>query len=204
MFDTLQHKISERLHALKPGQVVVLSDFEDISEAKTTSKILTRLSDLHLVDKLMRGMFFKKTAEVKEPTLREIAEGIARANGWHIAPCGDTALYALGILKNKPTEWTFVSDGTNRSYQIGEQTLVFKHTAARYVSAFSQQTATIVQALKAIGPHITPERLMEELKPILTKIDFKRLAEECKKAPAWIAALLISFCTLYENMNGIL
>lgn len=204
MFESLQKTVKDRLEHLRPGQVVVVSDFEDIAEPKTVSKILTRLQNTKLIEKISRGMFWKKTEDLTSPTIKDIANGIARSNGWHIAPTGDTALYVLGVLKTEPEEWTFVSDGTNRSYQIGEHTLVFKHTAARYVTAFSVQTATLVQAIKAVGPHVTPERMLEELKPILHKIDFKRLAEEGKKAPAWIATLILSFCALYENMNGIL
>ena len=201
MFETLHEQIRTRLEKLLPGQVVVISDFDDIAEPKTVSKILQRLCDSELVHKLTRGMFWKKAPQKEAPSVKELADGIARQNGWHIVPTGETALYVVGLSDEEPEEWAFISDGTNRSYSFGETVLTFRHAAARYVNSLSEKTAALIQALKSLGQNaISPEQLLDAIKRRFDRADFAKLAEEAKKAPAWIASLLIAVCSLYENL----
>lgn len=122
MPESIRSKIVEKISKMPENEVFTASDFSDIAGNKTVSKTLDRICDntKHGVSKLFRGIFWKSGEKVitlhSQPEPVKIAFALARANKWTIAPSGKTAAYIMGITAEKPSEWTFVTDGTYREY----------------------------------------------------------------------------------------
>ena len=62
MSKSIHGKIREKISDMPEGSVFVLSDFSDIADSKTVSKTLTRLCSAGIIDKVMRGVFWKPFA----------------------------------------------------------------------------------------------------------------------------------------------
>ena len=130
--NTLRNKI----RAAKYGSVFVASDFADIAENVKVGICLSRLEEEGLIERIMRGVYYKPEynkmlGDNISPYPDNVAHALARNYGWTIAPCGDTALNLLGLSKQVPSQWVYVSDGDYKKYTYGNTTLNFKRTAKK-------------------------------------------------------------------------
>ena len=178
--------IRKKIETMPQGSVFVISDFDSVAGPKTVSKTLTRLSEDGLIQRVIRGVFWKPPADSDTPSPDLIAHALARSNTWRVAPCGETALHVFGLKKNCPRVWTYITDGTQRDYDIAGTRLVFRHSSGKSLGMMSEKAALLVQVLKAYGrPHLS-EETMAKIRQRLKPTDFKHLLTETKNAPAWI------------------
>ena len=110
----------------------------------------------------------------------------ARNFGWHIIPCGDTALNLLKLSTQVPAVWQYVSDGPYREYAIGNLQLKFKHTSNKDISGQSYKTALITQALKALGKDYIDDTIRNKLSAVLTTEDLSIALAETQHGTVWI------------------
>jgi len=102
--------------------------------------------------------FSKLLDQPLSPDIDQVARALARKFRWHIQPSGATALNFLGLSTQVPARATYLSDGPDRVYQIGNTALVFEHTALKESGVDLKESGLIVQALKSLGQErITPE-----------------------------------------------
>jgi hypothetical protein len=67
------------------------------------------------------------------------------------SPSSATAINLLVLSTQLPARVVYLSDGPDRSYQIGNTTLAFEHTALKEAGFRMRETGLIVQALKSVG-----------------------------------------------------
>lgn len=103
-----------------------------------------------------------------------------------VAPYGDTALNQLGIDTQVPSVIRYVSDGPYRTYEYGPYTIEFRHTANRDVSRLSTVTATVVQALKALGRDGATQEKLDAIASRLSESQLEDLESQTKSATAWV------------------
>lgn len=162
-------QIESRIAAAPSGTAFVASDFLDIADSDAVRKALSRLTESGKLRRIVRGVYdcprySSLLQEYEAPNIEETARAIARNFGWHIAPCGDTALNLLGLSTQVPAVWQYVSDGPYRNYTIGNIQLKFKHTSNKDLSGQSYATALLTQALKALGKHNIDEYVIRKLR----------------------------------------
>lgn len=97
-------QIEDRIQSMPEGTVFITSDFLDLADTQAINKALSRLSVSGTISRIIRGVysrprFSELLHEYVEPSVDQIAKTIARNFGWHIVPCGDTALNLLGLLQ---------------------------------------------------------------------------------------------------------
>ncbi len=179
--------ILEKIRSMPQGAVFSLTDFADVASRKTVSKILGRLADDNVIQKLLNGVFWTPSDDASLPHPNELAEAIAKSNLWSLAPSGDTALFNFGEEVKKPTVWTYVTNGTYRSYVFGNITIKFLHSKENLLNGLSKDSALIVQVLRAYGREsITKDRLRR----IIGKIphgDMEKIREEFKDRCDWVS-----------------
>lgn len=162
-------QIESRIAAAPNGTAFVASDFLDIADSDAVRKALSRLAESGKIRRIIRGVydcprFSRLLQEFEAPNIEETAKAIARNFGWHIAPCGDTALNLLGLSTQIPAVWQYVSDGPYRDYSIGNIQLKFKHTSSTDLSGHSYETALLTQALKALGKQNIDSHVIQKLR----------------------------------------
>lgn len=183
-----QHKqIEECIRSVQPGAVITISDFSHISIPETCSKVLKRLSEKNKIVKVFRGIFWKPDGIHEKPEPDKVAEALARNNRWKAIPCGETVLYLLGLITRIPSKWTYVTDGTYRSYECGDSLIEFRHTTGEMIHSVSEKTALLIQALKAYGKDCISDDLLIAIRRAFKNADASRIIEESKNAADWIA-----------------
>lgn len=180
---TISEIISNRINKLHKGDVITIADFSDVAEPKTISKTLERIHENFGLNKIARGLFWKPNGTHPEPM--KLARAIARANGWVIVPCGETAKHCFGLAE-RPSHWTFVTTGTYRDYNFGDCTISFYHTTGKMLRNISERTALLVEVLKAYGQSHTPEKLHEKISAY-SKAEKEKIIRDTKHITAWIS-----------------
>lgn len=184
-----KHKqIEQRIADMPEGSVFVIFDFSDLAEPKTVSKTMTRLLESGAIQRVMRGVFWKPKSECSSPHPDDVARAIARENVWQLVPCGDTALHIVGLSDDKPNVWTYVTDGTYRSYSYDGKFICFQHSSGKAFRAMSEKTALLVQVIKACGPHMhISDDYIAKIRAFFSKPDEqKQILKESRNAAGWI------------------
>lgn len=193
-------QIRERIDHAEAGTVFIPSDFADIAEATKVNMCLKRLKESGELTSLKRGVYMKPrySALLNQPVPArsdDVAKAMARNFGWTIVPCGDTALNLLGLSTQIPAVWSYVSDGPYRRYTVDGIKLQFKHTDRKSeIIGLSENTALVIQALRAIGKENITQKDLKKLSGKLDESEKSRLLLEGQRAAAWIYEAIKRIC----------
>ena len=175
--------LAKAIKAIPRGVVFSGCDLKiDIGEDSLRQN-LKRLVDGGYIRRVRRGFFerpvySKFLREELGPDMLKTAEGIARRNNWTIAPTGNAALNLLGLSTQVPANWTFVSDGPYRKYDVGGRMLEFRHRANRTITGLSPKTNLVVQALKSLSKEQTTDAVIERIRRNLNDGEKRMLLRE--------------------------
>lgn len=191
--------IKNRIATCDSGTVFVAADFTDITDKKTASVGLSRLEAEGIIRRILRGVYDKPEynhflEEFVAPIPDSVAYALARNFGWTIVPCGDTALNLLGMSTQVPAVWVYVSDGTYKEYSYDKTIIQFKRTTNKEVSKLSYKTALVIQALKALGKENIDEKVIGQLKKLLSAEEKKIMVNEAKAVTSWIYEYIRQIC----------
>ncbi|MDO4839765.1 MAG: DUF6088 family protein [Desulfovibrionaceae bacterium] len=201
--DSVITLILERFRQKRDGEILSAYDFLDLGEYHAVRKALLRLAKAGKIQRVMRGLYYcprycKLIDEYEAPSPDNIAKTLARKYGWTIAPCGATALNQLGLSAQVPAKWSYISDGPYRTFKVGSVTIEFRHTNNREISKISRKTATIIQALKAIGKDNIAEKQLNILKCQLSDNEKAIAIQEAQQATVWVYSLIKQICAKTE------
>ena len=191
----MKHSKYNQLKAIiekqKPGTVMVITDYIDVAQPKTVSKMLTRLEDEGVVERVLRSVYWKPDGLYEAPKPNDVAEALARENSWVLAPSGDTALFLMGLQTEIPPTWTYITSGTYQDYSYGGFRISFTHASRKLYEAMSDKTRLLVQCLKAFGQEHLSEEKMKALLQKCKDWNWKTVLEETKNTTRWISAAVI-------------
>ena len=190
---------------MEPGAVMVITDFIDVAQPKTVSKMLTRLEEDGAVERVLRSVYWKPNGLHEAPKPNDVAEALARENSWVLAPSGDTALFLMGLQTEIPPTWTYITSGTYQDYSYGGFRISFTHTNHKFFTAMSKKTRLLVQCIKAFGHEHLSEEKMKELYRKCRDWNWKSLLEETKHATRWVSAAvnrLFGFAAAENTIKG--
>jgi hypothetical protein len=193
--ENYSNEIEKRITELGAGAVFTASDFSDISNTNVINVTLFRLVKTRTIRRIMHGVydypkysnFLKKYIS---PSPDDVAEAIARKNGWTIVPYGETASNILGLSTQVPAVWKYVSDGPYKKYAYGKIQFEFKRTMNKEISKISYKTALIIQALKAIGQTNVNEKHIRTVAYKLTAEEKENMLSEAKYATRWVYEII--------------
>ena len=110
------------------------------------------------------------------PNIDKVAHAYARKFNWYIQPSGDTALNLLGLSTQVPGRYVYLSNGPNKSYQILNTTLEFKHRSLKESGFKYDVSVIIVQALKTLGKErselFLETAIQKNITPAIAEKDF--------------------------------
>ncbi len=197
--DSIASMMMERIENGSRDSVYIAADFLDLGEYHAVRQALLRLEKAKMIQKIMRGMYYyprysELIQEYEAPSPNKVAEAIARKFNWTIAPSGDTALNMLGLSTQVPANWSYISDGPYHQFQIGNLSIEFKHRNNREISGKSLQTATIIQALKAIGKDNVNESQYDMIRRRLSEDDRTLILNESQQSSMWIYNSIKKIC----------
>jgi len=174
--NNIQERIKNYIEKLPRNKVYSATSFRDFDNYNAVRKALSRLTKEGKLLRVARG--FYKLSEYSEflgeeiaVDPAEVAKAYACANQWTIAPFGDTALNLLGLTTQVPAVYEYVSDG---------RYMVVVLTDGNFI------TATVIEAINAIGKDKIDDSVRERIRRKLTKEELKIVKKEASTSRNWI------------------
>lgn len=196
---SIKDKITERIKIYNNGKVFISNDFLDIASNETVRRTLNRLVKEGNIKRIIDGYYYNPTYstlidEYEAVSMHELALAIARKYNWNIAPYNSTALNVLGLSTQVPSKWIYNSSGPYKKYTVGKSILEFKRVKPGEISNMSLMTATVIQAIRALGEDgITNEKIFK-IREKLSNEEIDNLARESKSTSAWVYEIIRKTC----------
>ena len=148
--------IRQRIASLPKDAVFSATDFTDIGDSDSIRRVFKEMADEGHIVRVRRGVYYKPrfNAQLNRMVPSDadrVAEAIARARGWSIAPSGNHALNRIGLDSQVPAVYSYISTGPYTTIETEFFELRFKHSANKNLIGMSKTTLLVVQALKALG-----------------------------------------------------
>lgn len=179
------------------GEIFFISDFTELGTYEAVRKSLQRLVAEEKIGRVAKGIYLlpkkHKRLGIIYPHAEQIARAIAKRDKARIIATGSTALNLLGLSTQVPLKVVYLTDGSARKIEVGNQTIQFKKTNPKNLSIEHRLTNLITQALKAIGEkNVTPDQI-EKIQNIIIESGERDLIYQClKNAPVWIQKVVVS------------
>ena len=194
-----QNKILSRIYGHGRGWVFSKSDFIDDIKADSIDKALSELAKENKIRRIARGLYeYPRYSELLQqnlsPDMDKVAHAYARKFNWYIQPSGDTALNLLGLSTQVPGRYIYLSNGPNRSYQIVNTTLEFKHRSLKESGFKYDLSAIIVQALKILGKERVTDKTLHIICKQIDNNMCSKILKDTKTATTWIYESIKKMC----------
>ncbi|MGV0997232.1 DUF6088 family protein [Empedobacter falsenii] len=199
MIETSKNKIQKKILKSSFGEIFFLDDFSKYGSSDNIRKVLSRLENEGLVERLTHGIYLKPKKDLLlgkiYPTVDEIAKQIAKRDKARIAPTGVLALYLLGLTTQIPLKAVYLTDGSQREIKIGNRTIQFKKTVPKSFAIKDELLHLIVQAFKKIGQKEITDDFFNQIKPSILHLNEQVIQKQLKYAPVWIQKIINNLYT---------
>jgi hypothetical protein len=201
---SIENKIVARIYGNGRGWAFSQIDFADLGGRSTIDWSLSRLEKRGTIRRLLRGIYYypQESTLLKEQLPVEIprvAQALARKFKWKVEPSGETALNILGVSNQVPSKYVYITNGRNKTYQIQKRELQFKKGMLRETSFKYQESAILVQALRAYGK----ENLnTENLNKFRNAIDLSKSAQilkDTRSVTGWVYQAIQKICAVEDE-----
>ena len=188
-------KVISRIYGHGRGWAFSQSDFTGIASRAVLDATLSRLVKKATIRRVMRGIYeyprySRVLGQPLSPDVDQVAQALARTFVWRIQPDGATAQNLLGLSTQVPARAVYLSDGPNRRYAVGRQSIVFKHTALKEASFKCRESGLVVQALKAWGEKRITPKLLTAIRGKLDPSVRKKILRDTRTATGWVYAAI--------------
>ena len=200
----ISKQIEKKIKALQKGKILFVSDFTTEHNYETARKVLQRLCNKKELIRLSRGIYYlpkqNKMLGVIYPTAEQIAQAIAKRDKARIIPTGSYALHKLGLSKQIPMNVVYLTDGSARKIQVGNQKISFKKTSPKNLAVNNQLSNLIIQGLKELGKNKISNNIKNKLKEIINKSgESQNIKKDIINAPVWIKKIMLQIIKEIQN-----
>ncbi|KAA2245064.1 hypothetical protein F0L74_03630 [Chitinophaga agrisoli] len=205
MHKSIHNEIVNRIKKFRKGTIIFPSTFYGMANTATIRTSLYRLAKDKLIVRLGQGIFLYPKTDPElgtlYPSLEEIANAIADRDQIVIKPTGAAAMQSLGLSTQVPMNIVFLTDGPSRKIKVLNHTITFKKMSPKKLAATGEISARIFLALHEMarnGQLVVTDDVMNNLRELVLKEDSAVLQKDLKRAPAWIADLILKIL-LHQN-----
>lgn len=191
MAATIASKIERRIKKQGEGWVFAAQDFLDLGSRAAVDQTLSRLVREGAIRRVGRGLYdLPRTSALLgalvPPSQERIAEALARKTGSRLQSSGAVAANALGLSTQVPAKIVYLTDGASRKVTVGGQTIELRHAEPRRLAGRASKAATILEALRYLGPTGIDDDELTRLRALLTARDRAALQRSRATAPTWL------------------
>mgnify|MGYP003650411655 CR=1 FL=1 len=189
--NSIENQVVSRVYGNGRGWAFSKIDFVDVGATSAIEQALSRLTRKNTIRRVLRGLYdYPKYSKLLDqamgPDIDQVAQAIARKNGWQIEVSGNTALNLLGLSTQLPGKFVYLNDSGAKTYQIGKQELVFKKSRLKDIGFKHAHTALVVQALRELGQNkISSEqraKIYKHFDPVVGKL----ILRDARYTTSWI------------------
>ena len=193
---TVSKEIENNIKKSKRGKIFFVSDFLQYGNYDAVRKILQRLVTKDILIRISKGIYYypkiDKILGILYPAAEEIAKAIAKRDKAKIIPTGAYAQHLLGLSTQIPMNVVYLTDGSARKIEIGNQTIVFKKTSPKNLRFESKLSSLIIQSIKSLKESNINETVKHKLADIIKQTGEKeKIKKDIKNAPIWIQRIML-------------
>lgn len=180
------------------------SDLLEKFSRSQADNLLLELTKKGKIRRVIRGVYdypkySKFLNQYLSPDIDQVARAIARKINWQIEISGESALNFLGLSTQIEAKYTYLSNGSNKTYDIFGTKLEFKKSNLKYIGFKHKESSLIVQALKALGKDNINNEVIEKIKNQIDKKQCKKILKDTKTTTTWIYETIKKICESVEN-----
>ena len=199
MEKSIENRIVKSISAHGRAWAFSGKDFTRLGSRAAIDIALHRLMEKGTIRRVLRGIYDlpKHGTFLKEPLspdLDAVANALARKFGWRIQVTGASALNLLGLSTQVPGRVVYASDGPDRIFTVGKNTIEFRNTPLKEAGFKLRESSLLVQGLKSLGTEqITPDvtaTIHRWLAPHLRK----RVLRDTQAVTGWVQAAIAQIC----------
>ena len=188
----------------KRGKLFFVSDFLQYGNYDTVRKTLQRLVTKGILIRISKGIYYypkiDKILGILHPTAEEIAKSIAKRDKAKIIPTGAYAQHLLGLSTQIPMNVVYLTDGSARKIEIGNQTIVFKKTSPKNLYFESKLSSLIIQSLKSLKESNVNETVKQKITDIKKQSgEEEKIKKDIKNAPIWVQKIMLKILSKISN-----
>ena len=181
------------------GWVFSAGDFSSFGNINAIRVSLMRLEKAGKILRICRGLYYypEYSTFLKKhlsPGIDRIAQAMARKFRWRIQPTGGVALNLLGLSTQVPARPIYLSDGPNKTYNVGGQTLKFRKTSFKEADLKNYRSGLLVQALKTLGQNRITDEVIDKIRRQLSSSDRRAILADTRHVTAWIYDIIRRIC----------
>ncbi len=197
-------EIESILKTKKSGEILFIADFLEISDYDTVRKSLQRLTEQQKLLRLAKGIYYypqnDKLLGTIYPTAEQIGNAIAKRDKARIVPTGMYAMFRLGFTNQVPMNVVYLTDGSARKINIDKQSITFKKTSPKNLSAKNKISNLIIQSLRTIGRDNINESHISKIKQIINESKkVNDIKQDMLFAPVWIRKIILEIINNIED-----
>ena len=164
--------------------------FLDLGSRPAVDKALNRLADKGTIRRLARGLYDYPTQHPQLGLLSPTSMLSPKRSAKRMrADCNHPSAYAvnrLGLSQQVPAKIVYLTDGTDKSVRVGNQTIQLRRTTPKNMATAGSTSGLVIQAFRYLGKEgVTPNHIAT-LRRTLSADDRKRLWKDRIYAPAWM------------------
>ena len=147
--------VAKYIDSIADGTVFAICDIPNDSSSDSLKTQLSVACKNGRIVRIMRGIYYKpkfnKLLGIMIPCdPDDVSHAIARNNGWHIIPGGNSCLNLTGLSTQVPARFMYYSDGPYKTYNIGNTNIEMRHRESKDMPN-SDRLAILIHALKTKG-----------------------------------------------------
>ena len=199
MAKSTSKKVLRKIYGMGRGWTFSAIDFSTFGNRSAIDITLHRLSGKGTIRRVIRGIYdyprFSATLNTQlSPNMDQVAQALARKFGWHVQPGAETALNILGLSTQVPAQWIYRSDGPNRTYNIGQQTLAFEHAMLKETGFRLRESALIVHALRTLESRRVSDESIGKIRDWLDPAKRALVLQDTRTTTGWIYEAIRKIC----------
>lgn len=199
MEKTLEKRIIRSISARGFVWAFSSKDFAHLGSRAGIDIALHRLAEKGTIRRVCRGIYDlpKHSALLDQPLspdLDAVANAIARKFGWRIQVNGASALSLLGLSQQVPGRVVYTSDGPNRDFKVGKNSITFKHIPPKDAGFDYRESSIIVQGLKSLGADRVTTTTIAAIRRWLDPRLRKKVLRDTQVTTGWIHEAIAKIC----------
>ncbi len=200
-------KVLARIQRRGRGFSFSAKDFLDLGTRSSVDKALSALTKTGKTRRVCRGVYDYPRVNEKlggelSPDYDQVAHAIARRNGVRIEASGAWAANLLGLSTQVPAKIVYLTNGTSRSYKVGNQTIEFQRVAPKELLAKKGAATLVVQALTHLGRKHVDEAVIQTLRSRLPQSERQALLKNTRFTTDWVYEAIKEIASDGDSKDG--
>ncbi len=196
---SIDSRMVNRIIQRKRGWCFTPMDFLDLGSRQAVDTALSRLAKAGRIRRLSRGIYDYPRSHKKigllSPTPEAIIEALTRRDHVQLQPTGAYAANLLGLSDQVPMKVVYLTNGPSRRVRIGNQEIILKTMAPRFMATAGRPSGTVIQALRHLGKSHVTLATVARLQKAFTAAEKRQILKDRSLAPAWMHRWLQAIAT---------